>query len=57
MLPKGIESHFLLNLETSISDEERTKALQELLRSKLISKFRAIKTEEDLLAELKKDRT
>lgn len=45
---------FLLDLESSISDKERTKALKEMLQSKLIEKVQVVNTEEDLLAELKK---
>ena len=45
---------FLLNLETTISDEERTNAVKEMLQSTLIAKVQAVNTEEDLLAELKK---
>jgi len=45
---------FLLDLGSSISDEERTKALKEVLQSKLVAKVQAVNTEEDLLAELKK---
>jgi hypothetical protein len=45
---------FLLDLESNISDEERTKALKEMLQSKLIAKVQTVNTEEDLLAELKK---
>ena len=44
----------LLDLESNISDEERIKALKEILQSKLVKKIQAVKTEEDLLAELKK---
>jgi hypothetical protein len=45
---------FLLDLESNISVEERTKALKEMLQSKLVAKIQAINTEEDLLAELKR---
>ncbi|XHR95955.1 DUF4304 domain-containing protein [Mucilaginibacter sp. UC70_90] len=45
---------FLLNLETTISDEERTKALKEMLQNTLISKVQTVNSEEDLLVELKK---
>lgn len=45
---------FLLDLESNISDEERTKALKEMLQSTLIAKVQAVDTEEDLLAELKR---
>lgn len=45
---------FLLNLETAISDEERTKALKEMLQKALIAKVQAVNSEEDLLVELKK---
>jgi len=45
---------FLLDLENSISDEERTEALKKILQSKLIEKIQMINTENDLLAELKK---
>ena len=44
----------LLDLESNISDEERIKALKEILQSKLVKKIQAVNTEEDLLAELKK---
>ena len=44
----------LLDLESNISDEERIKVLKEILQSKLVKKIQAVKTEEDLLAELKK---
>jgi hypothetical protein len=44
---------FLLDLESAISDKERTKALKEILQSKLVKKVEAVNTEEDLLAELK----
>lgn len=44
---------FLLDLESGIPDEERIKALEDMLQSELISKFQAVNTEEDLLAELK----
>lgn len=45
---------FLLDLESNISDEERAKALKEMLQNKLVTKVQAVNTEEDLLAELKK---
>jgi len=44
---------FLLNLESDIPDEERTKALKEMLQNKLVSKIQSINTEEDLSNELK----
>ena len=44
----------LLDLESNISDEERIKALKEILQNKLVKKIQAVNTEEDLLAELKK---
>jgi hypothetical protein len=45
---------FLLDLESNIPDEERTKALKEILKSKLVAKVQTVNTEEDLLVELKK---
>jgi Domain of unknown function (DUF4304) len=45
---------FLLDLENNIADEERSKALKEMLKSKLVVKVQAVNTEDDLLAELKK---
>lgn len=45
---------FLLDFESNISDEERTKALKEMLQSQLVAKVQTVNTEEDLLAELKK---
>lgn len=45
---------FLLDFENDIPDNERTKALKEILQSKLVVKVQAVNTEEDLLAELKK---
>lgn len=45
---------FLLDLESNITEEERTKALKEMLQSKLVANVQTVNTEEDLLVELKK---
>jgi hypothetical protein len=42
----------LMDLENSISDDERITELQELLNKKIVSRVLAIKSEKDLLADL-----
>jgi hypothetical protein len=44
---------FLLDLDSNISDGDRTQELKEVLQSKLIIKIQVVNTEDDLLAELK----
>ena len=47
--------HKLLDLDSDISDEERTEALKEIIQNKLFSKVQDINTEEGLSNELKKN--
>jgi hypothetical protein len=51
---ENLRLHELLDLDSNISDEERTKALKEILQNKLVSKIQSIYTEKDLLDEFKK---
>jgi len=51
---ENLRLHKLLDLDSDISDEERTKALKEILQNKLVAKIQPINTEEDLSNELKK---
>jgi RNA recognition motif-containing protein len=44
----------LLDLDSSISDEDRLTELKQQIRDKVVSKMQLINTEEDLLNELKK---
>ncbi|MEO8237465.1 MAG: DUF4304 domain-containing protein [Flavobacterium sp.] len=44
---------FLLDLESNISDQERIRALKEMLQRNLIVKVQTVNTEEDLINELK----
>lgn len=46
--------HFLLDLDSQISDEERRKELSKILYDKLIVKVKGINTEAELLNELKR---
>jgi hypothetical protein len=51
---ENLRLHELLDLDSNIFDEERTKELKEILQNKLISKIQSVNTEEDLSNELKK---
>ena len=51
---ENLRLHKLLDLDSDISDKERTEALKEILQNKLVSKIQYINTEEDLSNELKK---
>jgi hypothetical protein len=51
---ENLRLHELLDLDSNISDEERTQTLIEILQNKLVAKIQPINTEEDLSKELKK---
>ena len=51
---ENLRLHELLDLDSNISDKERTNVLKEILQNKLVSKIQFINTEEDLSNELKK---
>jgi hypothetical protein len=45
---------FLLDLDSKVSDQDRTKELKRILLDKLVSKIQSVNTEEELLEELRK---